>query len=134
MARTQKQTPQQMAQMRDWKREVHSSLISERFPDITLIEVKAHYTPELSWHGKPGDWNRAFKPSDKAYFKSRCPWRDCVAGGLDLDSQIRSMIDEHAYEKSGHDCCRGWQDESRIGRHECMLGWDYTISITYRQV
>jgi hypothetical protein len=125
-------TFQQAAKMRDWNEESRTGPISEYFPDVQSIEIKAHYTPEMTWHGEPGDKVRSYTPTSKAYFKMDCPWEDCVAGGLDLASQVRTMIREKVELKSDRTFCDGWQDESRVGRHKCLLDWSYSVSIRYK--
>lgn len=130
--RNNKLSYQQAAKQRDWAEESRAGTISENYPEVRSIEIKANYTPEQSWECEPGSKNRSYLPESKAYFKIDCPFRECIAGGLNIDSEVRAMIRSRIETKASKESCDGWQDESRIGRHKCFLKWDYSISIKYQ--
>lgn len=127
---TKKQTPQQQAKIRDWEQEASSSSLAERFPTVEKIDLVARSRPLAGGLGPAQDKARTYSTSDKAYFKTSCPWRDCIAGGVDYDSIIRGMIDKKESSNSSHAVCVGTTD--RANKSPCALVWDYTISITFK--
>lgn len=132
MAKAEKQTLKQQAKIRDSEQEAHSPLVSKLLPTVEKIEIVARSRVYPGGVDKSTEIICSYAPSDKAYFKIACPDRDCIAGGVDFESTVRTMVGNNDSSRSARDSCSGTLN--RASRSKCALGWDYTITIAYQQL
>lgn len=132
MARQKKRSMQQLHNIQYWRDHDWSSPVSQKFPEVRAISIEITTRPELSWMGEIKTEQHHFGQSQKAFFRFRCRYHDCVAGGITLCDKVSSLIAKGESELSGVEYCRGWQDEGRINRHHCLLQHDYRISVQYQ--
>lgn len=116
--------------MRYWEGHAKASAIIDIFPNISKIEIDLKFK-NPDWGGDPSPKNIIYGPNSKAYFKIQCPHWECVNGGYDLGSEIRSLWKEKGISKIGTLTCQGWQDKERINKHHCFLVMEYSITISY---
>ena len=112
---------------------LRAATLKECHPQLAKLTVDMsfrRYSGDPSDHD-PDPKQELYAPESKAFFELECPHRECVDGGFDLSSVVSKMVAENETEASGMITCQGWQDESRIGKHKCMLEMNYNITANY---
>jgi hypothetical protein len=104
--------------------------IKERYPQVAGFALELAYVDPDGWSP-----TRVVpivrKPQDKAYFKFTCPQRECVRGGHDLTTVIKTLIHDGEHEASGEMVCMGWQDQERVNHFRCLWMLQYKVTVTY---
>ena len=113
-------------------RVTHAEIIKDVNPNVNKITYEIEYFD--------GDTNKLisnkifYKTSDmKALFDFDCLAWECVDGGYDFTSIIKSSLREGLKEVSGSSICNGWQDKERVGKHRCLMKVKYKVIITYSE-
>lgn len=112
-----------------WQQHQDSPLMKERHPNVRVIEISVDYKDPDGWAGDPKSEVHTFGPEQKAFFQTRCPYRECVNGGFNYAEGVRLALESPSNEASGRVSCDGWQDQERINRHRCMLGASFKVSV-----
>jgi len=105
-------------------------LMKERYPHVDSLTIEYSYV-DFNEHQPPAPGARSFPPDSRAFFKIKCPYRECVKGGHELTEAISNMLRNREPEDSGEVVCMGWQDRERIGSHRCRLKMIYNAKATY---
>ena len=105
-------------------------LLKDRHPYVKAVRIEYSYE-DFNGHEPPEPGVKKFSPESQAYFKVKCPYRECVKGGHDLNEAISKVFKKRETEASGEVVCMGWQDRERIGSHNCRLKMVYKVKVTY---
>jgi hypothetical protein len=102
----------------------------ERFVQVEQLVVDITFT-DLKGTGHYSAQVRSLSRSAKAFFAFACPRTLCLAGGFDLDSIIRAMLDAERATAVGTLQCHGWVDPSRAEHARCLLQLHYRLQARY---
>lgn len=111
-------------------RESRAHTVSEEFPNVKQVHIHVKFqAPSWGSSPEPAEWS--YSPSSKAFFEMECPHRECVIGGFDFSSTIRTSVKSKLSSATGEILCQGWQDRERIYKHKCLLKAQYIICVDY---
>ena len=104
-----------------------SPSISQSYPDIKSIEIKITFTDPDD--GKKIEKKQSYNTDSKAFFQYDCPYRECVNGGFNMKNAVEKAIESSSGNFQEKLICRGWQDQERINKNECLLEALITVKI-----
>lgn len=110
--------------------EEHARTMEEDHPGVARLKVKISFQdPDTGKVTK--EQERTYLPNSKAFFEIACPYRECVLGGFNLASLVRSSLREKQTVTDGESTCSGWQDRERVHKHRCMLKAHVTLEVEF---
>jgi hypothetical protein len=66
-------------------------LMKELYPHVGSLTIEYEYE-DFDGGQPPAPGARNFPPDSQAFFKIKCPYRECVKGGHDLTKAISNML------------------------------------------
>jgi hypothetical protein len=131
MTKRKKQSIYELQDKQYWQTYEWARLLSEQYPHVAAVKIDITFK-DLDWATNPAPRSLVYRPQQKAHFRMKCPYRECVWGGFDFSSYVEEAIRSSSNEAAGQILCNGWQDQERINKHQCMLESAFTVTIERR--
>lgn len=103
--------------------------ISSVNPRIKKIIIYLDFSKNFEYSHKP--YFSVLKPSDEIFYAPDCINRSCTKGYFDISSDLYDLVRNNKNEIKGSLTCDGWQDQERIGNHQCFAKVSYTIKAEF---
>ena len=98
-------------------------------PLIKRISIDLDFSENIEYSHKP--YSSILKPSDKIFFAPNCINRTCTKGYFEISSDLYDLVQNNKKQLKGNITCDGWQDQERIGNHQCLAKVSYTIKVEF---
>jgi hypothetical protein len=129
-----KQKAQQQEAWIKQQERIAAGFIKDRFPEVVSIKIKKDFIDyDTNEHLNENSQEWDIPLTTYALFEIKCPMYECVDGGFDLTDIITKTIKNKLTHKKGSLTCQGWQDQERVGKHQCLTKLLYEIRIEYSQ-
>ena len=87
-------------------RESRARTVSEEFPNVKQVHIHVKFqAPDWGSSPEPAEWS--YSPRSKAFFEMECPHRECVTGGFDFSSTIRTSVKSNYRALQVKFCAKG---------------------------